>query len=177
MTLQCPSPRSRLKVKMPFSYWLRFVTKWAIWRLSLILLCSTCLLHVTTAWSQNSNGTLRGEVQDISGARLAGANVRITASGSSMTRDVTANNRGEFRVEGLLPGQYRVAVSAQGFADAVDQVSVAVSVVRDLSVTLQPQTGRELVTVSGKASSSTTEAIDTASAVPGGVVTSLDLQM
>jgi hypothetical protein len=133
------------------------------------------LIHSANAWAQDPNGTLRGEVQDPTGARIAGARVSVSSSSSSLTRDVTTNNRGEFRVEGLLPGQYVVNVSAQGFAYAADEVTVAVSVVRDLSITLQPQTGREAVTVSGKVSSITSETVDTASAVHGGVVSSRDL--
>jgi len=139
-------------------------------------LAAMVLFLGSTLWSQNPDGTLRGEVQDASAARISAATVTVSLAGSSLTRTVSTNNRGEFRVEGLLPGQYRVTVSARGFSDAVDQVTVEVSVVRDLSVTLQPQSGRETVTVSGKtASSITTEEIDTASAVRGGVVTSRDL--
>ena len=126
-------------------------------------------------WAQDPNGTLRGEVQDASGARIANATVTVTSAASAVTRQVSTNKRGEFRVEGLLPGQYQVKVAAQGFGDAMDETTVAVSVVRDLSVSLQPERGSETVTVAGKASSITSEDIDTASAVRGGVVTSRDL--
>jgi len=55
-------------------------------------------------------------------------------------------------------------------------VDVAVSVVRDLAVTLKLASGRETVNVEGISSSITTETIDTASAVHGGVVGSHDLE-
>src|SRR5580700_10210563 len=74
---------------------------------------------------QNSNGALRGEVQDSSGARLPGAGVEVQSTGSSITREVTANERGEFRIEGLLPGSYKVTVSAKGFAQAAAEVEIA----------------------------------------------------
>src|SRR5208283_1854949 len=51
-----------------------------------------------------------------------------------------------------------------------------VSLVRDISVTLKPQSGRENVSVAGKASSITTESIDTASAVHQGVISGQDLE-
>jgi hypothetical protein len=92
-----------------------------------------------------------------------------------MTRQALTNSRGEFRVEGLLPGRYRVAIHATGFTAAVDEVNVAVSQVRDLAVILKPESAPEKIEVSGAASSITTESIDTASAVHGGVVTSRDL--
>ena len=126
--------------------------------------------------AQNPNGALRGEVQDASAARVAGARVVVQSAGSSITREATVNDRGEFRIEGLPPGSYRVTVTAKGFTQATADVNVAVSVVRDITVTLKPASGRELVNVQGNASSITTESIDTASAVHEGVVGSRDLE-
>jgi hypothetical protein len=125
--------------------------------------------------AQNPNGALRGEVQDASAARVAGARVVVRSNGSSITREATANERGEFRIEGLQPGSYLVKVSAKGFAQATADVDVAVSVVRDIAVTLQLASGSETVNVQGSPSSITTETIDTSSAVHGGVVGSQDL--
>ena len=97
-----------------------------------------------------------------------GACVIVKSTGSSMTREVTADDRGEFRIEGLLPGPIASAVTAKGFAEATADVDVAVSLVRDVTVTLKPESGHETVNVQGNASSITTESIDTASAVHQG---------
>jgi carboxypeptidase family protein len=129
------------------------------------------LLH-----AQNSNGALRGEVQDATAARVPHAKVVVQSAESSITREATANDRGEFRLESLLPGSYHVTVTAKGFAEATADVEVAVSVVRDISVTLKPATERATVNVEGISSSITSETIDTASAVHGGVVGSRDLE-
>ena len=126
--------------------------------------------------AQNPNGALRGEVQDASAARVAHARVVVQSIGSSITREATADTRGEFRIDGLLPGSYRVIVSAKSFAQATADVEVAVSLVRDISVTLVPESGRETVKVVGNTSSIATESIDTASAVHQGVVGSRDLE-
>ncbi len=126
--------------------------------------------------AQNPNGALRGEVQDASGARVASARVVVQSIGSSITREAAANERGEFRIEGLLPGSYRVAVTAKGFAQATADVDVAVSLVRDIAVTLKPESERETVNVRGNSSSITTESVDTASAVHEGAVGSRDLE-
>ena len=141
-----------------------------------LLLTFVSLLFPALIRGQNPNGALRGEVQDASAARVPGARVVVMSQGSSIAREATADARGEFRIEGLLPGSYRVTVTVKGFAQATADVDVAVSVVRDLSVTLKPATGRETVTVEANSSSITTEAIDTASAVRGGVVGSRDLE-
>ena len=81
---------------------------------------------------------------------MAGARVIVQSTGSSITREATADDRGEFRIEGLLPGSYRITVTAKGFADAAADVDVEVSVVRDIAVTLKPESGRETVNVQGK---------------------------
>ena len=148
-------------------------------RLCAALVLSIFLLVVSVPSllrAQNASGTLRGEVQDATGARVAGATVVLQSTGSSITRAATANEGGEFRLEGLLPGSYRVTVTAKGFAEAAADVNVAVSVVRDIAVTLKPASGRETVNVQGSSSSITTQTIDTASAVRGGVVGTKDLE-
>src|SRR5271155_1480514 len=126
--------------------------------------------------AQNANGALRGEIQDASSARVPGAKVIVQSTGSSITREAAANERGEFRIEGLLPGSYRVTVTAKGFGQATADVDIAVSVVRDIAVTLKPENARETVNVQGNSSSITTETIDTSSAVRGGVVGTKDLE-
>jgi hypothetical protein len=144
------------------------------------LICVVALLIFASVPSflraQNPNGALRGEVQDTSAARVAGARVVVQSTGSSITREAMANDRGEFRIEGLLPGSYRVTVTAKGFADATADVDVAVSVVRDIAVTLKPESGLETLNVQGTSSSITTQSIDTASAVHQGVVGARDLE-
>jgi hypothetical protein len=126
--------------------------------------------------AQNPNGALRGEVQDASAARVAGARIVVLSKGSSIVREVVANERGEFRLEGLQPGSYSVSVTAKGFAEAIATVEVAVSLVRDITVVLKPENARETVSVKGNSSSITTESIDTASAVHQGVVGTKDLE-
>ncbi|HXM62767.1 MAG TPA: carboxypeptidase regulatory-like domain-containing protein [Terriglobales bacterium] len=134
------------------------------------------ILLTVAGYAQNPNGALRGEVQDASGARVPGARVVVRSAGSSITREGIADDRGEFRIEGLLPGSYHVSVTAKGFAEATADVNVAVSVVRDIAVTLNPAAGRETVNVQATPSSITTQTIDTSSAVRGGVVGSRDLE-
>jgi len=53
--------------------------------------------------AQNPNGALRGEVQDASAARVAGARVVVQSHGASFTREATANERGNFASRGCCP--------------------------------------------------------------------------
>ncbi len=135
------------------------------------------VLHcIFLAQAQTPSGSLRGEVQDRNGGRVTSAIILVEAKGSGLKSEAKSDDRGEFRVEALLPGPYHVVVRAEGFADASADVNVVVSTVRDLSVTLKPAAVQQTVNVQGQASSITTEPIDTASAVHQGAVSGSDLQ-
>ncbi len=126
--------------------------------------------------AQNSRGSVRGTVQDATGARVAAAKIVVQSVESSVVRGTVSEDRGEFRVDDLLPGTYRMTVIAAGFAPAQADVSVAVSTVREVAVTLNPAAVAETVNVQGLASSITTQPMDVSSAVHQGVVGSHDLE-
>ena len=129
-----------------------------------------------TLHAQNPRGSLRGTVQDVTGARISSAKILAQLSGSSVQREATSEDRGEFRLDDLSAGNYRITVNAAGFAPAQADVVVAVSTVRDITVTLKPSAAPEKVQVRAEASSITTQPIDLASAVHQGVVSSQDLE-
>ena len=126
--------------------------------------------------AQNPRGSLRGTVQDATGARIPSASVVVKAVDSSEQRTTTSEDRGEFRVDDLAPGAYHVAVSASGFAPAQADVSVAVSSVREVTVVLKLAAPGETVSVQGENSSITTQPMDLVSVVHQGVISSQDLQ-
>src|SRR6202008_1187585 len=126
--------------------------------------------------AQNPRGALRGTVQDATGGRIPGAKIVVTSVDSSLRREATSEDRGEFRLDDLLPGAYRVSVSAPGFAPAQANVSIAVSSVREVTVTLKLAAPSETVKVEAQNSSITTQPIDLVSVVHQGVVSSHDLQ-
>ena len=131
---------------------------------------------VQAAFGQNPRGTLRGAITDSTGARVPTANIVVQSQQSGAERTAIGDARGEFRVEDLPPGNYRVIVSAPGFAQANSEVTVVVSEVRDLAVVLQPERLNQRVDVTAQSSSITTEAIDLASAVHQGAISSQDLE-
>jgi hypothetical protein len=141
----------------------------------LLTICVLTLLPFALR-AQNATGSLLGEVQDASGARIKSASVVVTDNGSGVARKATTDSRGQFRFPDLLPGDYRVAVTATGFAEASSDVTVQVSNVRDVLVTLRPEAIQQTVNVKAEPSSITTQALDTTDAVNGGVVTGKDLE-
>src|SRR5215467_7340735 len=145
-------------------------------RLAKIVLSTLLAFFPLSLRAQNAFGTLRGVVRDASGGRLAGAIAVVQAMESSLKREVASNSDGEFRIDDLPPGSYRVTVQNKGFADAGSEVRIAVSSVREITVTLKPQTVQETVNVQGEASSITTQPIEASSAVHQTIITSQDLQ-
>ena len=145
-------------------------------RMNVSIAIALCLLMPLLLHAQNSRGSLRGIVQDATGARVPSARIRVESTDTSLQREAISEDRGDFRVDDLLPGRYRVHVTAAGFAPAQAEVAIAVSSVREITVTLKPTATSETVNVQGASSSITTEPADTASAVRGGVVGTRDLQ-
>ena len=126
-------------------------------------------------FAQNPRGALRGTVQDLSGGRVSSAKIVVLAEESTFRREAACNDRGEFRIDDLVPGNYRVTVSASGFAEAASEVHVNVSYVQEMTVILRPQAVQQTVNVLGQASSITAQQMDTASAVQQAIITSHDL--
>ncbi len=145
----------------------------SVFLLSVLLFLSMVAVRML---AQNGMGSLRGEVEDSSGGRIAGAKITLKTGDFAMQRTADANARGEFRFDDLLPGMYTVTVDAPGFGQVSSDARVMVSVVRDVLVTLQPATKQETVNVHATGSSITTQPMDITSAVHQGVVTAFDLQ-
>jgi len=149
--------------------------KLLLFRKSFLVAVSLAVL-ATVLQAQNPRGSLRGTVQDSTGARISSAKIVMQSLDSSLRREASSEDRGEFRLDDLLPGTYLMTVSAPGFAPAQADVPVAVSSVREVTVTLKPASVSATVNVQSPASSITTQPMDLASAVHGGVVGGRDLE-
>jgi hypothetical protein len=126
--------------------------------------------------AQNPRGTLRGTVQDASGAAVPSAKIVVHAADSSLQRETISDNRGEFRVDDLLPGTYHVVVTAKGFAEASADVKVVISSIREVSVRLKLESLQQTIILDEYVTPTiTTQPIDTSSAVHQTIISSQDL--
>ncbi len=137
----------------------------------LALLFSAALLN-----AQNARGTLRGIVQDTNGSRLVSSHITVRMEAPFSERTGSSDDRGEFRIDDLAPGEYRVLVTSRGFADASQSVSVVVSTTRDIVVRMNPSTVNTTVQVVDAPSSITTQPIDFSSQVHQAIITQPDLK-
>jgi hypothetical protein len=85
-----------------------------------VLLAVVAILAASlSASGQSTFGSIRGTVQDISGAVLPGAAVTVHSLDQSFDRSITTNDAGEFLFENLKAGHYSVTVEHVGFTKAV----------------------------------------------------------
>jgi hypothetical protein len=133
-------------------------------------------LAAAASLGQSIGGSLRGTVQDSSQARIVSATIAIHSAGGAIARRVLSDDHGYFRTDDLAPGDYNIAVTAQGFESAVADVSVRVGSIQDITVTLRPPLVRQTVGVQAQSSSISTQVIDRASQVHQTVISSRDLE-
>src|SRR5262245_29164586 len=82
--------------------------------LALILLAPLLCSHV--AWSQSTNQAgIVGTVADRTGAVVPGAVVTALNTATGVSRAVVSNELGDFRIDFLAPGSYKVHAELQGF--------------------------------------------------------------
>ena len=81
--------------------------------LSILLLLLFAALPVL---GQSNFVSLSGTVFDPQQQAIPGASVQLTSVSTQATRRVNSNDQGLFQITGLLPGEYKLAVEAAGFA-------------------------------------------------------------
>ena len=121
------------------------------------------------------SGRLTGTVRDSSGARIAGARIAARARHFPLRRQTRSGPRGEFRLDSLPPGAYRLTVSAAGMEAARAMVRIHSGMSRTITVTLRPHTREQSIRVRANPSSITTAPIQLTSTVQEAAITARDL--
>ena len=85
------------------------------------------------AIAQTSTATIRGKVTNDQGTALANAKVTAVGTASGFVTTVTAGPDGAFQLGNLVPGEYTLAVSASGFEERSQTVTLLVG--QNLNVT------------------------------------------
>src|SRR5262249_13934199 len=108
-----------------------------------------------------TKGAINGRVLDQTGAAIA--NAKVTISGQTGDRVITANAEGEFDAPNLIPGIYTVKAEHTGFKIvSVPNVEVFVGKTSSLRLTLETGAVSETIEVSAGAAT-----IDTGSTAVG----------
>ncbi|MBI1788719.1 MAG: carboxypeptidase regulatory-like domain-containing protein [Acidobacteria bacterium] len=123
------------------------------------------------AWSQTTNATLVGGVTDPQAGAVVGAVIVVKNTGTGVSRQVTTNELGTYRVFPLNPGTYEVTASAPGFKSKVAP-GVVLEVASNVKVDFQLEVGQVTETVEVAATASI---LQTQEASVGGTVTGSEL--
>jgi hypothetical protein len=95
-----------------FAQWVRSLSG------ALLLIISVA---VAVSAQTSSSGTITGVVKDEKGAVIPGATVTVTNLGTNATRTAVTSSEGTYEISQLVPGDYKLQVQAQGFANYVQE--------------------------------------------------------
>ena len=112
----------------------------------LVLVCSG-----VAVWAQSENGRITGTVTDSTGAVVSGATMNVTSQATARVVTVQSGSAGEYSVNALKPGPYKLEVTAPNFKTVTQDVTVAVGQAQTLNFTLTTGTVSETVQVSSEA--------------------------
>jgi len=136
--------------------------RWTAVCLALVL----SLLIPTLLPAQGANGRIVGRVADPSGAVLAGVKITLVNEATGISRDVLANESGDYNFVEVVPGTYTVQFELTGFKKNVQKsVIVDLNQVVTLNSTLQIGGSQETVEVTSEAPQ-----VDTSSTQLGAVI-------
>ena len=140
----------------------------------LLLLITVAALAIPfLGWTQNAtNCTISGTITDSTGAVVPGAAITITNVATDLAHSVTSNGTGFYAQEALPPGDYSVAIKAEGFnSETINHVHLDPGQRRGIDVKLTIGSVGMSVTVEADA-----VAVQTESAEVGGTITAKEVQ-
>ena len=98
-------------------------------------------------------GSLVGQVTDVSGAVVKDASITAIDLGTSESRSGTTNNAGDYQFVNLVPGRYRIDITAAGFKlFSRNPIDVRVDSVVRVDATLAVGSANESIEVKGQTS-------------------------
>ncbi|HTF67573.1 MAG TPA: carboxypeptidase-like regulatory domain-containing protein, partial [Edaphobacter sp.] len=106
------------------------------------------MLSAAIANAQSTFGSVRGTVQDDTGASIPQAVVTVHSTDENIDRTTQTDGSGEFVVENLKPGHYRILVHDSGFTDTtIESVALEARQQLRVPVTLSVQSNATTVQV------------------------------
>ena len=123
------------------------------------------------AWAQSSTGAVLGTVSDPSGAVIPDARVGLINLATNQRAQTASNQTGYYEFPFVVPGRYRVEVSAKGFKTFIrDEIAVLVDQRANLNVSLELGAAAEKVEVTA-----TTPLLGVETGSLGGVIGERDI--
>ena len=89
-------------------------------------------------FAQSDSASVRGTVQDQTGAAVPGATIQLVNVDTGLAQKAVSNATGNFHFEGVLRGNYKATVTAPQFTTEVQNFALDVSQIQVLKFRLQP---------------------------------------
>jgi Carboxypeptidase regulatory-like domain len=108
------------------------------WKMKRLMISLLVILTAAIAVNaQTFRGAINGTVTDPSGAVVPSARVKATEVATGVERSTVTTSDGQFAIQDIPLGLYKVTVSAKGFRDyAADRVQVLAGTIYTLPVKL-----------------------------------------
>src|SRR5947208_13302759 len=122
-------------------------------RIAVCALAISVLGTASSVLSQSNNASISGEITDQNGAVVQGAHVVLTSKDTKESSTFVSDVDGLYSFRNVLPGAYKLSVTAQGFGEYVqDGVLVHVGYPIRQNVQLKLETTIQRVVVDTDAS-------------------------
>jgi hypothetical protein len=120
--------------------------------LRLFFFLSAAVLLQHSAQAQVLYGSLTGTVSDASGGAVTSAHVQAMNTSTGIAKEAAADDRGNYAINDLQPGAYKITITAPSFATVVEQgVDIAANTVRRVDVHVQLAQVNQSITVDAAA--------------------------
>ncbi|MBL8241316.1 MAG: TonB-dependent receptor [Bryobacterales bacterium] len=140
------------------------------------ILIATLLCGATALLAQSERGNITGIVTDQSGAAIAGAQLTLTQRDTNTITKAVATSAGEYNLPNLLPGAYRMEVTANGFKRYLQQnIMLSAGNTLRIDATLQLGQVSESIEVTAAAATIQTENAKVSTLVENKLVDELPL--
>ncbi len=105
--------------------------------IAVALLCTLSIAPFTASTFQSQTGALSGSVKDPRNAVIVGAQITIRNEANGETRSATTDGEGKFKIETLLPGNYKLSVVRTGFKTAEQIATIQSGQTASLEIKLE----------------------------------------
>jgi hypothetical protein len=152
------------------------MTQFRLCAVTCLAVLAGVLLLSGTAPAQVLYGSLTGAVTDPSKATVPGASVEALNVGTGMAKQTTTDELGVFLFTAMLPGTYRVTISAPNFGRLVtENVIVTANTVRRVDAQLQVAKLNEVITVQAAVATLQTDRADLSTQLQADQIASLPM--